>query len=117
MKSIIGGDNYAGEFPEVPKGDGKPTYDRISEIMRRKLLTGEWASNGGADDKLIRAFRESGLSVDKFIAKADKLKAENTVAGKAKKAHLRKLRTAAYKRQKARKLEEKVRKGTKHFPG
>ena len=68
MRSIITGTGTgAGEYPGVPMGDGKPSSDRMSEIMRRKLLTGEYASNGGHDDKLIRAFRESKMSVDDFL--------------------------------------------------
>lgn len=66
MRSILSSENGQGELPLIdldPRNIGK----KITAKTNRKLLTGEYTSNGGNDDKLIRAFRESKLSVDKFL--------------------------------------------------
>ena len=73
MRSITNtGDNCAGELPLVDI-DAKALGKRLTLKIRTGLLRGEYPSEGNADDKLIRDFRASGLSVEAFLEAKGKM--------------------------------------------
>jgi len=59
------------QIGEPPKVDFESTTinKHLSKKIREKVLTGEWPAETAAETKMLREFKESKISVKKFLKK------------------------------------------------